>query len=211
MKASIYLPQGHPTSQAKIACVVFLHTRGGCRLEGLFLRTHFLPKMALCVFDFAGSGHSEGEYITLGPKEKRDTKSMIDHLRKQFGVSSVFLWGRSMGAVTSILFAGEYPNEISGIILDAPFSDLKIMVQPLGNLGGGSGDIPPQCASLFDRLRFRLSPEDGKKKDRRQHSEDPPRRPGAQHQAASFLHGGQRRYAGQTRPSQGIVRQIRGR
>jgi pimeloyl-ACP methyl ester carboxylesterase len=130
MKGSIYLPQGHIDSKAKIACVVFLHTRGGCRLEGLFLRSHFLPKLALCVFDFAGSGHSEGEYITLGPKEKRDTKAVLDHIRKAYGVSNVFLWGRSMGAVTAILFAGQYPAEISGIILDAPFSDLKIMVCP---------------------------------------------------------------------------------
>jgi len=49
--------------------VVYLHTRGGCRIEGLFLLKIFLPKVGLLLFDFAGSGYSEGEYVTLGINE----------------------------------------------------------------------------------------------------------------------------------------------
>lgn len=111
-----------------IPCVMFLHTRGGCRIEGMFLRQYFLPRTALCVFDFAGSGLSEGEYISIGIKEKRDAKQVIEHIRKVFRVGSVFLWGRSMGAVTSILMAKEHPELVTGLVLDAPFSEISTMV-----------------------------------------------------------------------------------
>jgi len=111
-----------------IPCVLFMHTRGGCRLEGMFLRQYFLPKTALCVFDFAGSGLSEGEYISLGPKEKRDAKQIIGYIKKTYSVGPIFLWGRSMGAVTSILFATQHPGEITGLVLDAPFSEIQTMV-----------------------------------------------------------------------------------
>lgn len=41
-----------------------------------------------------------------------------------------FLWGRSMGAVTTLLYTQINPN-IAGIILDSPFSDLKELCKEL--------------------------------------------------------------------------------
>ena len=70
-----------------------------------------LPKVNLILFDFAGSGYSEGEYITLGVKEARDTRTIIDYAKQKFGINKVILWGRSMGAVTAILFAAEEKNK----------------------------------------------------------------------------------------------------
>lgn len=49
---------------------------------------------------------------------------MIDYLRSSEKVSLIGLWGRSMGAVTSILHAAR-DNSIAGIVLDSPFSNLK--------------------------------------------------------------------------------------
>ena len=74
-------------------------------MEGLFLLKILLPKISVCVFDFIGSGYSEGEYITLGQKEARDTLSVIEYLKKNYDIDKIVLWGRSMGAVTSILAA----------------------------------------------------------------------------------------------------------
>ena len=111
-----------------VPCVMFLHTRGGCRIEGMFLRQYFLPKTALCVFDFAGSGLSEGDYISLGPKEKRDAKQVMDYIKKAYNIGPIFLWGRSMGAITSILLARDHPDDVAGLILDAPFSEITTMV-----------------------------------------------------------------------------------
>lgn len=111
-----------------VPCVMFLHTRGGCRIEGMFLRQYFLPKTTLCVFDFAGSGLSEGDYISLGPKEKRDAKQVMDYIKKAYNIGPIFLWGRSMGAITSILLARDHPDDVAGLILDAPFSEITTMV-----------------------------------------------------------------------------------
>lgn len=60
--------------------MVYLHTRGGCRIEGLFLLKIFLPKVGLLLFDFAGSGYSEGEYVTLGINESWDTKLVLNYV-----------------------------------------------------------------------------------------------------------------------------------
>lgn len=120
----------YPTENESTNFVIYLHTRGGCRLEGLFLEKVMLPKMGLVLFDFTGSGYSEGEYITLGVKEAIDTKLIIEHLRKNYKVDKIVLWGRSMGAVAAVLFAQHENNQslISGLILDSPFSSFKRMV-----------------------------------------------------------------------------------
>lgn len=53
------------------------------------------------VFDFIGSGGSEGEYVTLGIEESKNISVIIDYIRKNKNVNDIFLWGRSMGAVAS--------------------------------------------------------------------------------------------------------------
>lgn len=37
------------------------------------------------VFDFAGSGLSEGKYVSLGYYEVEDIKCILKHLRKRIG------------------------------------------------------------------------------------------------------------------------------
>ena len=60
--------------------VIYLHTRGGCRTEGLFLKHIVLPNFGFVIFDFAGSGFSSGDYITLGVKECNDLEMVVDYL-----------------------------------------------------------------------------------------------------------------------------------
>lgn len=57
-----------------------------------------------CSFDFAGSGNSSGDYVSLGHNEKHDIMRLLMHIRDVFGVSKFCLWGRSMGAVSAIKF-----------------------------------------------------------------------------------------------------------
>lgn len=83
----------------------------------------------LC-FDFAGCGNSEGEFISLGWFERDDVAMIIDHLRDSRRVSTVALWGRSMGAATALLHADRDPS-IAGLVLDSPFSDLTKLVNEL--------------------------------------------------------------------------------
>jgi len=54
----------------------------------------------VCLFDFAGSGLSQGNHISLGHYESKDLECMIQKLRL-LGNRKFLLWGRSMGAATS--------------------------------------------------------------------------------------------------------------
>lgn len=86
--------------------------------------------ISLFCFDFAGCGLSGGEYISLGWWERDDLNQVVEHLRKERRVSTVGLWGRSMGAVTSLLHGDRDPS-IGGMVLDSPFADMKQLVSEL--------------------------------------------------------------------------------
>ena len=79
-------------------------------------------------FDFSGCGLSGGEYITLGWFEKDDLETVIRHLRANPRVMKMSLWGRSMGAVTALLYAEKDPN-LAGLVLDSPFSNLTKLAE----------------------------------------------------------------------------------
>jgi dienelactone hydrolase len=49
---------------------------------------------------------------------------IVEYLRKERRVSTIGLWGRSMGAVTSLLHGDRDPS-IAGMVLDSPFADMK--------------------------------------------------------------------------------------
>lgn len=92
-----------------------------------------MPKVGLVLFDFAGSGYSEGEYITLGINEAIDAKLVLEHIKTIHPINKVTLWGRSMGAVTSIIFCSTPENKgfVNNIVLDSPFSSFPIMVDDI--------------------------------------------------------------------------------
>jgi pimeloyl-ACP methyl ester carboxylesterase len=129
-------------------------------------------------FDFTGSGLSDGDYVSLGKFEKEDLKCVTEYLGRLGSVSSIVLWGRSMGAVTALLYLSEHekldrdnvngkgslsaagskkedPNGsaggnalpssslISGVILDSPFSDLKVLAEDIIENGRKVGLYAP--------------------------------------------------------------------
>ncbi len=90
-------------------CVLYLHGNSSSRAEAV--KTQVL-KAALAAgaggvaaFDFAGCGRSSGEYVSLGWFESQDCALVVRELREKHGVGPVVLWGRSMGAVTALLYA----------------------------------------------------------------------------------------------------------
>jgi alpha-beta hydrolase superfamily lysophospholipase len=86
----------------------------------------------LFCFDFIGCGQSEGEYISLGYYEKKQLDIVVKYLYQSKEALCLFLWGRSMGAVTALLYS--YKNtDIAGILLDSPFSDLKLLCREIVN------------------------------------------------------------------------------
>lgn len=53
------------------------------------------------MLDFAGSGLSEGDFVTLGANEAADVATVVEYLKGRS--KDLFLWGRSMGAVAGFI------------------------------------------------------------------------------------------------------------
>jgi alpha-beta hydrolase superfamily lysophospholipase len=85
----------------------------------------------LCVFDFSGCGNSEGDWVTLGMKEDKDLKAVIEYIYENKRVSSIVLWGRSMGAVTALHYVAENDGTVNAMVLDSGFSSMKLVVDTL--------------------------------------------------------------------------------
>lgn len=114
-----------------LPCVVCLHGNSSCRLEALqHVRLVLTRGITVFAFDFAGCGQSEGDYITLGYNERDDVKEVIKYLRETEEVSTIALWGRSMGAATALLHGHRDPS-IAALILDSPFANLEMVVREL--------------------------------------------------------------------------------
>jgi predicted alpha/beta-fold hydrolase len=106
-------------------CLIYCHSQQGCRIEGLFLQEFCIENgIGLCVFDFSGCGKSEGEFVTLGWNETNDLSQLIDIITRTYSATRISLWGRSMGAVTNIMFAERNSFFVSAMVrsLDIGFS-----------------------------------------------------------------------------------------
>ena len=106
-------------------------------MEGLSHASTVLPLgVDLFAFDFSGCGNSEGDWVTLGWKEKEDLHSVLQYLESEGKTSKVILWGRSMGASTVLLYDHQYPLPVTGFILDSAFSDMDTVARNLlGRMG----------------------------------------------------------------------------
>lgn len=115
----------------RLPCVVYLHGNCSSRLEAVSTLPVLLPfNITVFCLDFAGSGLSDGEYLSLGYYERDDLAVAVNHLRESNRVTCIGLWGRSMGASTALLHADRDPT-IAGLVLDSPFSDLKVLCEEL--------------------------------------------------------------------------------
>ncbi len=132
-KADLFVPldqtevssQGHfprPPDQREL--VVYLHSQSANRAEGRFLVEWLAPhKISLLVWDFGGAGESSEQYLTMGVRETRELEVVCQQMRNNFGYEKIGLWGKSLGAVTSLYFAQR--SQVSVLILDSPFDRLE--------------------------------------------------------------------------------------
>ncbi|RNF06721.1 hypothetical protein TraAM80_03744 [Trypanosoma rangeli] len=146
----------HPTAARSQPCVVYLHGNCGSRfdaLEALFLLQR---DFSLFAFDATGSGLSDGEFISLGFYERQDLAAVVDFLHGQKTVDGIGLWGRSMGAVTSIMYAAKDPS-IKCIVCDAPFSTLRLLIKDLVKRNVSKRFPMKLVDSIVDRIRKRIT------------------------------------------------------
>ena len=131
LMCSFWEPYDEERDYVRLPCVVYLHGNSSSRCEALAEIKYLLPlNITVFAFDFSGCGKSQGEYISLGWYEREDVESVIEYLRKTNKVSTIGLWGRSMGAVTAIMYGDRDPS-IAGMVLDSAFASLKELIEEL--------------------------------------------------------------------------------
>ena len=131
LACSFWEPFDEEREYPHLPCVIYLHGNSSSRCEVIPEIKYLLPKnITVFAFDFSGCGKSEGDYISLGWHEQDDVECVVNFLRKSNKVSTIGLWGRSMGAVTAIMY-GSKDLSIAGLVLDSPFSSLKILIDEL--------------------------------------------------------------------------------
>jgi len=133
--------------------VIYLHGNSSSRTEVIPQLGHFLALgLAVVAFDFCGSGRSEGDFVSLGYYEREDLQTVINYLRASGTVSSIALWGRSMGAATALMYGSRDPT-ISCMILDSPFIDLATLATELVERGKEHGvHVPHIVVSMVMRM-----------------------------------------------------------
>ena len=125
LKVSFIEPEIKERPSDIMPCVIYLHANASSRVEGINMKKYLLKNdINICAFDFEGSGYSEGEYISLGFHEKFQVRNIVDFVEKYPGVGEIGLWGRSMGAATTLIYAS-MDNRIKAIVVDSPFSDFR--------------------------------------------------------------------------------------
>ncbi|XP_057429313.1 uncharacterized protein LOC130722568 isoform X2 [Lotus japonicus] len=130
LQCSHYIPIVSPDGKP-LPCVIYCHGNSGCRVDASEAAVVLLPSnITVFTMDFSGSGISGGEHVTLGCNEKDDLRAVVNYLRTDGNVSRIGLWGRSMGAVTSLMYGAEDPS-IAGMVLDSPFSVLVDLMMEL--------------------------------------------------------------------------------
>ena len=131
LMCSFWEPFDEEREYVRLPCVVYLHGNSSSRCEAVAEIKYLLPlNITVFAFDFSGCGKSQGEYISLGYYERDDVECVIEYLRKTNKVSTIGLWGRSMGAVTAIMYGDRDPS-IAGMVLDSAFASLKELIEEL--------------------------------------------------------------------------------
>lgn len=85
---------------------MYFHGNGGSKLESLgFVPLICEHGIAVISFDFVGCGNSDNGYLTYGINEAKDAEEVLREADKYLNRTKLIIWGRSMGAITSIIFA----------------------------------------------------------------------------------------------------------
>ena len=131
MKCSFFEPRDSCRPKKIMPVVLYLHGNASSRKEG---DNHLLELLKrdinLFIVDLPGCGISEGEYISLGYHERHEVKILVDFIDNLPGVGKIGLWGRSMGAATTMLYAHK-DKRIKAIVMDSPFADFNLLAREL--------------------------------------------------------------------------------
>ena len=132
LKCSFFEPDSESRPSPIMPVVIYLHGNSSSRLEGLRMLHQLIRiNINLFIFDFAGSGLSEGEYLSLGYHESHDIAIIVDFISKYPGVGKIGLWGRSMGAATTMIYTHKDEERVKCIVMDSPFAEFSKLAKEL--------------------------------------------------------------------------------
>lgn len=81
------------------------------------------------IYDHRRHGESGGKTTSFGYYEKLDLQAIVQFIRKKIGEDALLgIHGESMGAATTILYAGTFDDDADFHIVDCPFSDFTEQV-----------------------------------------------------------------------------------
>lgn len=127
--------------------VIYSHTNSGSRADCMEILELLTKGFTIFALDFQGSGQSDGELVSLGYYEKADLACAVRYLRDQTNTTGIALWGRSMGAVTTLLLTAE-DAEIVAAVVDSPFSRLTELILDLASDRQQGPGLPRGVARL---------------------------------------------------------------
>lgn len=148
LMCSHYRPCVVESQDGKLPCVIYCHTNSGSRRDAEEIVFSLLPYgCTVFALDFSGSGLSEGSWVSLGAHEVDDLEVAVSYLRDQGSTSTIGLWGRSMGAVTALLYSHRDPS-VAGVVADSPFSKLVDLMFEIASNKEHGMSIPKPLVKL---------------------------------------------------------------
>ncbi len=107
--------------------LVYCHSLGNCRMEAMQLLQIVAEEgMELVTFDFRAHGMAQGQKISYGANEADDVHAVVKYIHQSLvrrKEQRVVLFGKSMGAVASLIYSSQYNwnQQVACLILDSPF------------------------------------------------------------------------------------------
>ena len=106
--------------------VIFSHGVTESKMSSIKYANLFLKRgFNAIIYDQRRHGKTGGTTTSYGYFEKDDLKAIVDWLKDREDDILLGIHGESMGAATTLLYAGELGGEADFYVVDCPFSDLE--------------------------------------------------------------------------------------
>ena len=114
--------------------IVIVHPYKGSYLDVLLVSFEFYKLGFNCLLlDVRGHGNSEGSYITLVDKERKDIRDWVSYIAKRYPQSEIITYGMSMGASIVLTASSEkMPDNYKLCIADCPFNSINEVLYNVG-------------------------------------------------------------------------------
>lgn len=126
-KLKTILVEPHHTNRYVIICHGVTENKvNSVKYMNLFLERGFNA----VIYDHRRHGESGGKTTSFGHYEKLDLKAVVDWLKAEKSSELLIgIHGESMGAATTLLYAGMLEDGADFYIVDCPFSDFKELLE----------------------------------------------------------------------------------